>query len=198
MSIYTAAIPAIEGVVGSGSAAKLFGLTFSEWGTVAMGASTVMSGVQMVSGAMQAEGAAKASAEAAEQNAMQARAEANRNARVLEVRKDREQRLLTQRFEREQASRNAFFGKYGGGDSPLEILAGAAQAHEEDLLSLDYTTELDKQSVLYGGETAARSQTQQAGQYRARAQNAMSNMPWGVGETLLAGGAKTYRFYKGL
>lgn len=176
----------------------VLGLTLSQWGTVAMATSTVMSGVQMVSGAMQAEGAAKSSAEAAEQNAMQARAEADRNARALEVKRDREKRLATQQFEREQASRNAFFGKYGGGESPLEFLAGAAQSHELDMQSLDYTNLLDTDAIRYGGETAARAQTQQAGMYRARAQNAMNNMPWGVGETLLSGGAKTYRYMKGL
>lgn len=180
------------------AAASLFGLTFSEWGTVAMAGSTVMSGAQLVSGAIQGEAGASASADSAEQNAMQARAEAQRNARVMEIKAERDKRLLNQRFEREQASRNAFFGKFGSGESPLEVLAGAAQAHEQDLLSLDYTTDLDVQSVLYGGEASARSQTQQAGQYRARAQNAMSNMPMGLGETLLAGGAKTYRYYKGL
>lgn len=193
---FTPAVAAVGGV--GGNPAMLMGLTFSEWGTVAMGASTVMSGVQLVSGAMQAESAASASASAAEQNAMQAKAEAERNARVVEIKAERDKRLLNQRFEREQASRNAFFGKYGGGDSPLEMLAGAAQAHEQDLQSLDYTTLLDTESILYGGETTARAQTQQAGQYRARAQNAMSNMPLGLGETLLSGGAKTYRYYKGL
>ena len=176
----------------------VLGLSLSEWGTVAMVGSTVMSGMQMVSGAMQAESAASSSAEAAEANAAQARAEAVRNARVVEIKNERDKRLLNQKFEREQASRNAFFGKFGGGDSPLEVLAGAAQAHEQDLLSLDYTTLLDTESILYGGEAAARAQTQQAGQHRTRAQNAVNNMPWSVGETLLSGGAKTYRYMKGL
>lgn len=176
----------------------VLGLTMSEWGTAAMAGSTVISGAQLVSGAIQGEAAASTSASAAEQNALQAKAEAARNAQVVEIKAERDKRLLNQKFEREQASRNAFFGKYGGGDSPLEMLAGAAQSHEQDLLSVDYTTLLDTESILYGGETSARASTQQAGQYRTRAANAMSGLPLSMSETLLSGGAKTYRYYKGL
>lgn len=178
--------------------ATMMSLTMSEWGTVAMGASTVMGGVNMVSTAMQQEAAASASAEAAEQNARQAKAEAERNARAVQVKAERERRLAQQQFEREQSSRTAWLGKYGsGGDSQLEVLAGASEAFQLDLESMDYTSKLDQDTILYGGETAARGYSQQAGQYRARAQNAMGSMPWNLGQTLLEGGAKTYRYYRG-
>lgn len=180
------------------TAATLMGLTFSEWGTVAMGASTVVGGANMVSGAMQQEAAGDASAKAAEQNAMQVRADADRNATAARVKAERERRLAQQQFEREQSSRTAWLGKYGsGGESQLEVLAGAAEAFQLDLESMDYTSKLDQDTILYGGETAARGYSQQASQYRTRAQNAMSSMPWNVGQTLLEGGAKTYHFYKG-
>lgn len=195
---YTPAITLASGLFGPVQPAMLFGLTLSEWGTVAMGASSLMSGVNMVSGAMQQEAAADASAKAAEQNAMQARAESERNAAAARVKAERERKLAQQQFEREQSSRTAWLGKYGsGGDSQLEVLAGAAEAFQLDLESMDYTSRMDQDTILYGGETAARGYSQQAGQYRTRAQNAMTSMPWNVGQTLLEGGAKTYRYYKG-
>lgn len=180
-------------------ATPILGLTLSQWGTVATVGSTALSGVQLVSGAMNTADAAEASADAANANAAQARLEAERNAAVVKAKAASDKRQVQQKFEREQASRNAFLGKYGsGGESALELLAGAAESHSQDLASVDYTAELDVQSILYGGETAARAQTQQASQARARANNAMSNMPWAVGETLLSGGAKAYRMYKGV
>lgn len=179
--------------------ATVAGLTLSQWGTVATIGSTALSGAQLISGAIQQSSAGEASANAAEANAAQARAEAERNAALVKAKAASDKRQLQGRFEREQASRNAYLGKYGsGGESALELLAGAAESHVQDLASVDYTADLDVQSVLYGGETAARAQTQQASQARARASNAMSNMPWSVGETMLSGGAKAYRMYKGL
>ncbi|MDP2876864.1 MAG: hypothetical protein Q8O00_11815 [Holophaga sp.] len=188
-------------LIGPGLIAKesmFAGLTFSQWGTVAMGASTAMSGAQLFSGAMQQDAAADASRSAAEMNALRARDEAARNARVVEIKAERDKRLLNERFEREQGARRAWFGMAGDGESPLELLAGAAESHELDLQSVDYTRELDVQAIRYGGESAAAAQGQQAAMHRARGQNAMNNMPWGVGETLLSGGAKTYRYMKGV
>lgn len=168
-----------------------------EWGTAAMIGSTGLQVVNMGVQAMQQNELADASASAAEANAARAKAEAERNAQVLEQKRQHDTRLLNEKFEREQASRRVFFGKYGAGDSPLEVLAGAAQDHEMDLLSLDYSTDLEKQNVLYGGETSSAAQTQQAQFYRVRAQNALTGAPMSMGESLLSGGAKAYQFYKG-
>lgn len=170
-----------------------------EWATAATIGSTVVQGTGVISNALGQDALAKANANAAEVNAAQARATAERNAQILEEKNKENKRQLQDKFEREQASRRAYFGKYGGGDaSALEMLAGAAQAHEQDLQNLDYSTQLDVENVLYGGATQSAAQMQNASIARAKAQMAMDSLPVSLGSTLLSGGVKTYSVYKGI
>ncbi len=186
--LYTAGTPAAAATATTaataGTAATYAGLTASGWGTVATVAGTGLSAVSTISTGLANKANLKAQAN-------QAEAEARYNAQLIDIKEKRDEKLLDNQFERQQAQRNTWFGKYGGGESALEVLAGAADSHEQDVGSLLYTAELDKASGYYTADAKALLA-------RNRAKSVMSQVPMNTAETLLSGGAKAYRIYKGI
>ncbi|MDD4951002.1 MAG: hypothetical protein PHV85_00505 [Desulfovibrionaceae bacterium] len=179
------------------AAATLAGLTFSEWGTVSMVGSTLLTGVSMVQNAQAQAAQADYNEEIAQRNQAQAETEAKYNEQVLRNKQLHERRVETEKFRRTQAQRRVAFAKSGsaGSGSALEVLAGALATHERNIINLDYSYDLEAQRILYGGATASSAYGSQAEMYGMQGDQALAAAPWSAGATLLSGGANAYDYY---
>jgi hypothetical protein len=174
--LYMPAFTEIVGGIATEHAATYAGMTAGSWATAATIGGTVLSAASGISQSNQLKGQAK-----------QAQAEADANAQILENEETKNKRLLENKFEREQSARNVYFGKYGGGLSALEVLSGAAESYEVDKGALETSTDMKKANIYYGADTKAK-------QTLARADSATAS----AFDSLLTGGARAYRTYKGL
>lgn len=156
-------------------------LTLADFGTAAMIGSSVISGASAIDQAI-------SGSQAAEANAKMSKQVSARNAQIIRQQQAVDQRIADQKFAREQASRRTWFGMTGGGgDSAAEVLAGAASAHELDMLTSDYNTDLAVENVLAGGDA-------DAALYRLKSSNSLWQGGFNAGSTLLSGGANAIRY----
>jgi len=188
------AVPATAGIIGAGGALTAGGAM------TALGAGgTLIGGVNAFSSSQQQQAMLKANANQAQYDAEQARLIGERNALSIEQRYAYEAGLSEAEFKREQARRRTLLAaEDGGGLSDLEIMSGLAVQHEQDLLSLDYTGRSEAAAARYGGESSYSSRMAEAGIYGMQARRARTQGFADTATTLLAGGAKTYRSYRGL